>query len=257
MSINAENPFKVDDEEKDLEVFLNDTPPEVRRETPANESLTDQYERLKAREANLRRRQEELQEQRTTASGGENKPNWPKYVSVYYINLQGDIPAAAQNAIKAGMLAVILVLAQSFLNFLSACTISLETYSKARGIVLSIVLGIVSNYFYSSVDFPRLYKSCKKHDIPFSWTLIQIGAIAWFLYLLVGFPTSGSVGFATFLDLVSQSDSVWSKFIAFVNTMLLLVIVVVQFFILQQSQKYQKVSGVADQMLQDLAVPNV
>jgi hypothetical protein len=102
-----------------------------------------------------------------------------------------------------------------------------------------------------SICFDKLYLGCKKRDIPFSFITWQFVLIGWLGYLTIGFPNSGSVGFATFIDLVAKSKSVWSKFISFLTALSLAVLFFAEILVLQQAQKYQKVSGLREGILAD------
>jgi hypothetical protein len=92
----------------------------------------------------------------------------------------------------------------------------------------------------------KLYASCKKRDIPFSWVVTQFLIIAWCVYLSIGFPNSGCVGLATFLDLIAMSPSGFSVFMAFLNTLLIVGATILQTMALYRAQQYQKVSGSDD-----------
>jgi hypothetical protein len=84
--------------------------------------------------------------------------------------------------------------------------------------------------------------------VPFSFITWQFVLIGWTGYLAVGFPNSGSVGFATFIDLVAKSDSAWSKAIACLNSIALIVSFLTQIVVMERAQKYQKVSGLPEHM---------
>ena len=118
--------------------------------------------------------------------------------------------------------------------------------------MFSLIYAFLNGYLTISICFSKLYNACRKRDIPFSFLLFQFALIGFLLYQFVGFPNSGSIGLATFLDLIAKSTSGWSKFIAFLNTCAVMSSVIIQVIVLQQSQKYQKVSGVDDTTTQHL-----
>ena len=213
----------------------------------ANETNEEKYARLKARESEILSRIERNKQALDNADGFSNKPNWPKYIPILHILLEEEIPPAAHRCIKVAKVGIILCAAQIITNFIASCSISgLASYKYATGIVFSIIYGFLNGYLTVSVNFTKLYTACRNRDIPFSFLLFQFALIGFLVYQVVGFPSSGSVGMATFLDLIAQSKSVWSKLIAFVNTMLTLACAITQFVVLQQSQKYQKVSGISE-----------
>lgn len=212
-------------------------PPQRENETPA-----ERLQRLQAREAELLQRQDDLRAARASAA---HAPNWPKWAPVLYVNIDDDIPGAARSAVRGALAGVVLAAAQAALNIVASASVrGLPKYSLPRTIVFAIVFGVLSLYLTASVNFQRLYRACKAHDIPFSYTLLQFALILFLMYLFVGFPNSGSAGLATFLDLLAKSDSTWAKISAFVNTAALLADILLQLYVLQQAQKYQKVSGV-------------
>ncbi|OHS93943.1 hypothetical protein TRFO_39875 [Tritrichomonas foetus] len=240
---NAPNPFQLQDE-NDFDGTINlDEAKSATIHTPLNNSKEAEIARLQAREAELLARQKRIQDGQFDGNTS-NKPTWPPYVPFLHIDLENEIPAAAHNCIKFAKIGVLLCIGQALINIIASCSISgLPSYSHASGIVWSFIFAFLNGYLTISVNFSRLYSSCRAHDIPFSFLLFQFVLIGFLVYQLIGFPNSGSVGFATFLDLIAKSKSGWSKFISFFNTILILSCAVVQFIVLQQSQKYQKVSG--------------
>lgn len=218
------------------------------------ETKEERLAKLRARANQLRQRMSNAQEmQSEQQNSNPGQPNWPKYVPFLHIDLNNEIPRAAHNCIKFAKIGIILCFVQNFFNFIASCSISgLPSYSYAYGIVFSLIYAFLNGYLTISICFSKLYNACRKRDIPFSFLLFQFALIGFLLYQFVGFPNSGSIGLATFLDLVAKSKSGWSKFIAFLNTCAVLSSVVIQVIVLQQSQKYQKVSGVDDTTAQHL-----
>jgi hypothetical protein len=73
------------------------------------------------------------------------------------------------------------------------------------------------------------------------------------VYLSIGFPDSGCVGLATFLDLLAKSKSTFSMVVAAVNTALIVAAAFLEFVTLYRAQAYQKVSGQEDEPLPNKA----
>jgi hypothetical protein len=212
------------------------------------DSLEEHYRRLQAREAALIRRQQQLQDSASLPPSVPG-PNWPPYVSFLYVDIPADIPPAARFVVKVALFGVLLVIFQSGLNVVACCSISgLSTHNYVKSLIFGVIFAIITTYLTISICFERLYKACKTHDVPFSYITWQFVLIGWTGYLAVGFPNSGSVGFATFIDLVAKSNSTWSKVISFLNSFALLVSFFTQIVIMQQAQKYQKVSGIPENM---------
>jgi hypothetical protein len=212
------------------------------------DSLEEHYRRLQAREAALLRRQQQMQEfdSLPPAVAG---PNWPPYISFLYVDMSADIPPAARSLIKVALFGVILVICQSAINIVACCSIrGLGTHNYVKSLIFGVIFAIMTTYLTISICFERLYKACKTHDVPFSYVTWQFVLIGWTGYLAVGFPNSGSVGFATFIDLVAKSPSTWSKLIAFVNSLALLISFFTQIIVMRKAQNYQKVSGIPENL---------
>jgi hypothetical protein len=214
----------------------------------ADASLDDRYRLLQAREAALLRRQQQLQEAPTQPPGA-RAPNWPPYISFLYVDLNADIPEPARATVKAALFGVIVAIVQSVLNIIANFSITdLETHKYVKSIIFAIIFALVTCYLTIAICFARLYKACKEHDVPFSFVTWQFVLIGWTGYLCVGFPSSGSAAFATFIDLISRSESAWEKAISCINTIALLTLLITQIVVMTGAQKYQKVSGVPENM---------
>ena len=136
------------------------------------------------------------------------------------------------------------MIGSAIFNIFAVLSVSgLPTYPKVRCFIFAIIQGFATVYVLINYSYEKLYISCKKHDIPFSWTTIEFMIIAWLVYLAIGFPSSGNVGLATFLDLVAKSNSGFAVFMAFINMGLICGAAATQFLCLMKAQAYQKVSG--------------
>ena len=237
----ADNPFQ---EEGDQEMPNFDNV-QQKSASPTSSSQSpsklSKLEQLRAREAELLRRQQEIQGKRLEISPDANFP--PFYPLVVY-NLENDIPSAAQSCVKCNLYSLMLMTCAAIFNVLAVlCVSGLPTYPKVRCFIFSLIQGFATFYVLLHYSYEKLYLACKKHDIPFSWTITSFLILAWMIYLTIGFPTSGSVGLATFLDLVAKSNSGFSVFIAFINMLLTGGATGFQFLSLMKAQAYQKVSG--------------
>jgi hypothetical protein len=202
----------------------------------------------RSREASLLRRQRQ-QQLRESPADALRTPNWPPHVSFLYVNLEGDIPHSVRPCINTALVGVILAVVQSALDVLACCSISgLKTHGYVKSIIFSVIFALITGYLTISVCFDKLYTACKVHDVPFSYVVCQFALIGWIGYLTAGFPNTGSVGFATLLDLIAQSNSVWSMIIASLNTVALLASFATQVLVMRGAQQYQKVSGVSENM---------
>ncbi|KAH0794222.1 scamp-domain-containing protein [Histomonas meleagridis] len=239
---DIKNPF-IDEEENHVAY-----PTEPIRQPPVNETPQEKLLRLQKREQELLKRQEELQQARIQTT---NAPNWPKFFPIIYADIDHDIPERARKFVKVALYGIVFTGIQALINIIGAATISgLSTYSYPRNIIFSLIFTILELYLTASICFDRLYKGCKSHNIPISYTFLQFLLIGVIIYLFIGFPNSGSVGLATFLDLIAKSNSIWSKIISFINTLCLLCLGILHVYVFQQSQVYQRVSG-----LQETLVP--
>jgi hypothetical protein len=127
--------------------------------------------------------------------------------------------------------------------------VPLKNYQKVKSLIFSIIQGIAASYLGINFSYNFLYTSCKKHDIPFKWIIYQFLMIAWCVYISLGFPSSGSVGIATLLDIIATTSKPFYIFTALINTILCCATAIFAFFTLSAAQKYQKVSGQEDQLL--------
>jgi hypothetical protein len=69
----------------------------------------------------------------------------------------------------------------------------------------------------------------------------QFVIIAWLVYVALGFPDSGSVGWATFVNLVARPTSWFSKLVVGINTVLIILVIFLQLETLYLAHIYQKV----------------
>jgi hypothetical protein len=249
------NPFQADDDPEPGR-FID--PDRITAYAPsAGASLDDRYRLLQAREAALLRRQQQLQDAPAAAPAA-RRPNWPPYVSFLYVDLNADIPRAARATVKAALVGVAVAIGQSVVNLIASfsATFGLSTHKYVRAIIMAVIFALVTCYLTIAICFPRLYKACKEHDVPFSFITWQFVLIGWTAYLCAGFPNSGSAGFATFIDLIAKSPSVWPTLIAGINTFALVASLVIQIVVMTGAQKYQKISGVPENM-QPMVTPEV
>ena len=203
------------------------------------------YEALKKREAELLRKQQELNETQVSIIQANN---WPPFFPILHYSPEDDLDPAAYPCVKNNLIGLCLFASFVIFNLLSIClVIGLPNFSHARSIIMALIQGIAGIYIGQTFSYEKLYQACQNKDIPFSWTLYQFLFLAWMLYLILGFPNSGSVGFATFLDLISKSSSIISKIVAALNVALIITAAVFEFFSLVEAQKYQKVSGIISQ----------
>lgn len=206
---------------------------------------------LKAREAELLQKQRQLQ---ATASTFTNAPNWPSFFPLIHYDPENDLPQGSRHTIK---LAVYLLISYNIFvifNLFSVLSVRMSDYKHLSNFTFACIEGIAGAYVILNYIYAVLYSSCQKRDIPFRWTIYMFCFIGWLAYLAVGFPTSGSVGLATFLDVLSKSSSGFSKFMAFVNSFIAICSVVIAFLLLGAAQAYQKISGNDEPIRGDQAV---
>lgn len=255
----SDNPFEDELDENDIGIFneisseKKNTTPESNvsaqnfsQTSPSSATLSSdkkaRYEALKKRESELIRKQQELDETNISII---NSNNWPNFFPILHYNPSTDLDPPAQDCVKKNLIGLCLFSASIIFNLLSVCLVSgLKNYSHTRNLIFAIIQGIAGIYFAQTFSYEKLYQACQNKDIPFSWTLYQTILIGWMIYLILGFPNSGSVGFATFLDLVSKSHSIASMIFAFLNLSIIVAACVYETLSLMSAQKYQKVSGI-------------
>jgi len=243
----SENPFAGEYDSTGMPEMPKDMgkPKVVTSTTTKSVSKAARIEELKAKEAKLLERQKQLQEAKADTY---HLPNWPTQYPLIYIDIENDIPSAARKCVNLAVTGFLCVFSSCLLNVIAVLSVTgLVQYSKINALVFAIIQGIATMYVIINISFKRLYDSCRKSDIPFTWTMIQFCFVGWCVYRFIGFPTSGSVGLATFLDLLAKDSGFISRTIAFLNTCLSGGATFYEFRVLMESQKYQKVSGRNDE----------
>lgn len=211
--------------------------------TPMNDVKTasGRLGALKAKEAELLARQRAIQESQGNLVAA---PNWPPFYPVIVYAPERDIPEHARSCVRHSLYGVIGVHASAMLNLLVVmCVWGLPTFRHIRCIVLAVIQGLGTGYVALNYGYIKLYNAAKERDIPFSWVSAQFMTLGWCIYLAVGFPDSGFVGFATLLDILAKSDYKFSAFMALLNTVGIGATTYFQARALYKAQEYQKVSG--------------
>jgi hypothetical protein len=235
MSDDSDNPFREEGDDADIPTFIPRPP------SPTAPSRQSRLDSLRAREAQLTAHLRRLQGTRAELTATANfPPFWP----VIVFDLARDIPSPAHPCVRAAFFGLAAAAAAGAFNVLTVlCTWGLPSFRRLRSLVIALIQGFAIVYATFNYSFSALYAACRRRDIPFSWVVIQVAIVAWATYLAVGFPDSGCVGLATFLDLLAKSNSGFSKAMAFVNTALAAAAAYCQFVALYRAQTYQKVSG--------------
>lgn len=231
-----ENPFE-DAEEIEL-------PP-----LDTGDSAESELAYLRQRKEELLRRKEDAERTIGEALTGEN---WPSFFPLLRYAPEQDLPPSAHSSAKRSLIAFLAACGSSLLNFIAVlCVSGLKDYPKAKNIVYSLLQGAGGVYLVYTFTYKKLYIACVAHDIPVSWSFINFALMAWFIYLFVGLPASGSVGLATTLDLAAAKK--WFAFtMGILNTAGIGVVIFFVFVTLAAAQQYQKVSGIE----QATIVPN-
>ena len=237
-----DNPFSQDinKDQEEINNFMNQD-----KKNLSNNHKKAKMDLLKAREAELLRRQQQIKE---TKSETFHLPNWPSKYPLIYVDLENDIPPAAHSTINNSLYGLINIIIYSFLNTITVLSITgISQYPKLNNFIFATIQGIATVYYTINYSYQKIYDSCKKHDVPFTWTIIQFSLIGWCIYRTIGFPSSGSVGIALFLDLLAKDSKTFSRFLALINTGLSCSATYFQFKVLMEAQKYQKISGRDDE----------
>jgi hypothetical protein len=242
MSQDNDNPFRADIPDDDIPTLPG--PAHSPWLSPPAPDPQSKREELLRRQRELEDRQRRLQGERAEFVPA---PNFPPFAPIFVFNLDRDIPKRAHSCLTSSLYGLIAVTASVFLNiFAILCVRGLPTFHHVRSMVFGIVQGFGTVYVVFNYSFLKLYGACRKKDIPFSWTVSQFVVVAWIVYLAIGFPDSGCVGLATFLDLLAKSPSKFSMFVAAINTGLIVAVAYFQVVTLYKAQGYQKVSGQED-----------
>lgn len=243
----SDNPFREDD--SDLESPVEDTQPAVQQQSTSTGGEWTQglsrLEQLRRREQELLR---ELQRLNDSRVGFLSSPNYPAVFPLVIYDPDRDIPERARSCVKNSLYGLAAVVVSALFNIVAVlCVWGLPTYHHVRCLIFAMIQGFGTAYVVFNYSYTKLYNSCRQRDVPFSWVVWQFAILAWCIYLTVGFPDSGCVGLATFLDLIAKSPYKFSMLMALLNTFLIGAATYFQFVTLYQAQAYQKVSG-HDQM---------
>jgi hypothetical protein len=240
----SDNPFQEEINDADMPQFS--PPPPPRASSPGQSLATSpqglsKLEQLRARESELLRRQQELQVARDEIIAS---PNYPSFFPVFVFNLARDISPRAHSCLQHALYGLCAIIVSAIFNIITVmCVWGLPTFHHVRSMIFALIQGFGTGYLVFNYSFLRLYDSCKRKDIPFSWILIQFAVVGWTVYLTIGFPDSGCVGLATFLDLLAKSRFKFSMLMAFLNTVFVASAAFFEFVALYKAQTYQKVSG--------------
>ena len=211
---------------------------------PPSAAKLSKLEQLKAREAELLKRQSEIKSQVAEAT---LQPNWPPQYPIIRYDIANDLTPSARKTVQYSFYGLILVIVGAVLNTLTILSVTgLKDYSKTTAFIFSIIQGFASAYVGINFSYNGIYNAAKRRDISFRWIITQFCFIGWCVYKLIGFPSSGSVGIAVLLDLLANDSSGFSKFMAFINTAVSGASAFCQFKTLVEAQKYQKISGKND-----------
>jgi hypothetical protein len=245
--MSDDNPFQEEVNDAEIPSFYTPPPKAISPSPsfPKPPQTLSKLEQLRAREAELLRRQQELREARAEVIAS---PNFPRFYPVLVFDLNRDIPARAHSCLQNAVYGLLAIIASVVFNvFAVLCVWGLrQNFHHVRSMIFALIQGFGTVYLVFNYSFLRLYDACKKKDIPFSWIVIQFIVVGWTVYLTIGFPDSGSVGLATFLDLMAKSRFKFSMLMSFVNTLLIATATFFEFLTLYKAQAYQKVSGQDD-----------
>ena len=276
----GENPFQ--DQADDIEIPEFDEPPKQTKIDTQNSMKSNQFsssskqtneinnnstfstpkqytgdkraklEALKQREAELLEKKKKIEQATSELTP---QPNFPPFFPLIRYNPEEDLPPASHECVSAGMKMLLFLTAASCFNILAIlCVSGLRNYQKVRSFIFGCIQGFTAVYLGLNFSYNLLYKSCRKRDIPFKWTIYQFLLVAWCIYITLGFPTSGSVGIATMLDILANSAPFYSTLFAIINTILSGAATAFAMLTLSKAQAYQKVSGKEDPLLNERAV---
>jgi hypothetical protein len=244
MANSDENPFQGDPND-DIPPF--EPPSQLRGAQPmlaAFPSPQARLQQLREREAALEERGRRLRGEQAEVIPS---PNFPAWAPMFVFNLDRDIPKRAHSCVSASLYGLAAAAASVLVNLLAVLAVrGLPSFHRVRSLIFGIIQGFGTVYFAFNYSFLKLYAACRRRDVPFSWVVTQFVLVGWIAYLAIGFPDSGCVGVATFLDLLAKSRSTVSMCVAAVNTALIVAVLYFQFVTLYRAQAYQKVSGQDD-----------
>lgn len=233
----SDNPFQ----EEGSDIGVDPVEPVQSTQSPPPAAGLSRLEQLRRREQELLRELQRLSDSRV---GFLSAPNYPPAFPLVIYDPEHDIPERARPCVKSSLYGLAAVVFSALFNILAVlCVWGLPSYSHVYCLIFAIIQGFGTVYVVFNYSYTKLYNSCRQKDIPFSWIVWQFAILGWCIYLTIGFPDSGCVGLATFLDLIAKSTYKFSMFMALLNTIGIGAATYFQFITLYQAQAYQKVSG--------------
>lgn len=230
--------------------FANDFEGSERFPEIDEHNIIHEFDRMEELER-LKRKRDELLEKNSRLQKTDTSPitaNWPSFYPLLKYDLENDIPKSARSSVSFSFKALLCFAIRTITNIFSVIFVSgVKDYPKGRALIFAILTGLGGIYVMYRFSFQWLYVSCMKHDIPISYSFAQFLIIIYQIYLTIGFPSSGSVGLATLLDVLAMSHSWFSILIGVINTAIIALVVVFSIISIGAAQKYQKVSGVEAQ----------
>jgi hypothetical protein len=231
---------------------VSQSTPQMSKSSASPKPLTGdkraKLEALRQREAELLEKKKKIDQQTSELTP---TPNFPSFFPLLRYNPEEDLPQASRQCIKYSLYMLIFLTAASIFNVFAVLSVKgPKNYQKTRSFIFGCIQGFAAVYLGTTFCYNLLYSSCKKRNIPFKWTLYQFLMVAWCIYITLGFPTSGSVGIATFLDILANNAPVFSIVTALLNTLLAGGATAFSIFTLSAAQAYQKVSGNEDPLIE-------
>ncbi|KAK8900360.1 hypothetical protein M9Y10_002687 [Tritrichomonas musculus] len=169
------------------------------------------YEAIKAKEAELERREEALRKNNVDIVN-EKPPNFPPHCPFVRHDIAADIPIEFITTMKIAFVLFCFTSATLFINLISCGTTVTIKVGKGKGYSLgyNLVFGIL--YFLLTIplafkiNYYRLYTQCTQRNVKMTWFALEGIYIAFHAYASAGVKNSGLIGLIALIDALSAGS---------------------------------------------------
>lgn len=166
------------------------------------------YEAIKAKEAELERREAALR-QNNVEVVEEKPPNFPPFCPFIRHNIAVDIPVDLMMTVRIAFILFFFTAGTLLVNLIACFTTATIKVGKGKGyslgynsvfgvlyLVLTVPLAFKINYY-------RLYTQCSQRRIKMTWFALEGAYIAFHAYACAGIKNSGLIGLIAMIDSLS------------------------------------------------------
>lgn len=170
------------------------------------------YEAIKAKEAELERREAALRQNNVDVVE-EKPPNFPPFCPMIRHNIAVDIPVEFMMTVRIAFILFCFTSATLFINLI-ACftTVGIKVgkgkgYSLGYNSVFGVLYFILTIPLAFKINYYRLYTQCMHRSVKMTWFALEGAYIAFHAYASAGVKNSGLIGLIAMIDAISAGTS--------------------------------------------------